>query len=155
MKDRQNYGKRAEIALQLWVKLARAASTMGKMSAENIKGFGLTEPQFAVIECLGHLGPLSHTELSRKMLVTGGNITCVIDNLQKENLVERIQDKKDRRVSSVKLTAKGKKLFREKFVEHAKFIATISSVLSEQEQRQLSSLLKKFGLGLKQQFPEK
>lgn len=154
MKTTKKYGKQADAALQLWVKLARASATFGKLSADNIRTFGLTEPQFAVIECLGHLGPLKHGELSKKMLVSGGNITCVIDNLEKENLVERIQSKKDRRAIMVRLTPKGQRFFKEKFIHHAKFITTISSVLTMAEQNQLASLLKKFGLALQEQFPE-
>jgi MarR family 2-MHQ and catechol resistance regulon transcriptional repressor len=154
MKTTEKYGKQADAALQLWVKLARASATFGKLSADNIRTFGLTEPQFAVIECLGHLGPLKHGELSKKMLVSGGNITCVIDNLEKENLVERIQSKKDRRAIMVRLTPKGQRFFKEKFIHHAKFITTISSVLTVTEQNQLASLLKKFGLALQEQFPE-
>lgn len=154
MKTTKKYGKQADTALSLWVKLARASATFGKLSSENIRTFGLTEPQFAVIECLGHLGPLRHSELSKKMLVSGGNITCVIDNLEKENLVERIQSKKDRRVIMVRLTSKGQRFFKDKFVQHAKFITTITSVLSAVEQDQLATLLKKFGLALQEQFPE-
>jgi len=155
VKSTKIYGKRAEIALDMWVKLARATATFGKMTLENIKTFGLTQPQFGVMETLGHIGPLTLSELSRKQLVSTGNMTCVVDNLEKECLVERIHSKEDRRAIKVQLTAKGQSLFDDIFVRHARYVAEISGVLPEKEQRQLGSLLKKLGLGLKHRLDER
>jgi MarR family 2-MHQ and catechol resistance regulon transcriptional repressor len=138
------------LALGLWVKLARASQTFGKMTEEHIRSFGLTEPQFGVLECLGHLGPLPLGELSRKRLVSGGNITCVVDNLEKEGLVERTPHADDRRVIVAHLTPKGKKLFDETFGRHAEFVAKTASVLNEEEQTVLAGLLKKLGCALQQ-----
>jgi MarR family 2-MHQ and catechol resistance regulon transcriptional repressor len=152
MKNIKNYGKKADLALGLWVKLARAASTFGKLTSVNINCFGLTEPQFSVLECLGHLGPLSSGELSKKMLVSGGNTTVIVDNLENIGLVERRHDKNDRRTIYVQLTAKGKKLFDEIFVQHAGYVSKIASVLTEQEQERLAKLLKKLGLALQEQI---
>jgi MarR family transcriptional regulator, 2-MHQ and catechol-resistance regulon repressor len=151
MKTTEKYGKKADLALSLWVKLARTSTTFDKLSALNIKSFGLTEPQFSVLECLGHLGPLTLGTLSKKMLVCGGNTTVVVDNLEKEKLVERQPSKTDRRAILVELTPKGKKLFDEIFIKHAEYITKVSSVLSENEQLTLSQLLKKFGLALSEQ----
>lgn len=136
----------------MWIKLARASATFGKLADENIRSYGLTEPQFGVLECIGHLGLLTLGELSRKLLVSGGNITCVVDNLEKEGLVERVHSTEDRRAIVAQLTPKGKKVFDESFVKHANFITEIASVLNEHEQEQLSQLLKKLGLTLKDRF---
>ncbi len=144
------YGKNADIALGLWVKLARAAATFGKLSSESIRTFGLTEPQFGVLECLGHLGPLTLTALSKKMLVSNGNVTCVVDHLEGAGIVERMQSHDDRRSTYVKLTPKGEELFRKIFVKHAEFIETAASVLTVKEQEMLSSLLKKLGRSLQE-----
>jgi MarR family 2-MHQ and catechol resistance regulon transcriptional repressor len=134
------------------VKLARASATFGKLTARQILSFGLTEPQFGVFEVLGHLGPLTLTELSRKRLVSGGNITCVVDNLEKEGLIERTPSASDRRATIVRLTEKGDSLFNRIFATHATYVASIASVLDEEEQRALSALLKKLGLGLRERF---
>lgn len=150
MKTTKKYGKKADLALGLWVKLARATATFGKFSEENIRSFGLTEPQFGVLECLGHLGPLTLGELSRKQLVSGGNMTCVVDNLEKEGLVERQHSEKDRRAIVASLTPKGKKMFDEIFGRHARCITELASVLNEGEQHQLSILLRKLGTGLQE-----
>ena len=89
----KRYGEEVDLALSTWVKLARASSTFQKKSMENIRSFKLTQPQFAVIEALGHLGPMKIGKLCDKMLVSGGNMTLVLDNLEKNSLIERIHSK--------------------------------------------------------------
>lgn len=148
----RKYGKKADLALDTWVKLARAFSTVYKKENAQIRSYGLTQPQFSALECLGHLGPMTIGELSKKMLVSGGNMTVVIDNLEKEGLVERIHSQQDRRAILVQLTPKGKQLFEEVFVKHAAYLADLFSVLTEEEQRELGRLLKKLGVALKQEI---
>jgi MarR family transcriptional regulator, 2-MHQ and catechol-resistance regulon repressor len=151
LKSTQKYGKQADLALSVWVKLARAYMTVGKLTAAHIRIFGLTEPQFGVLECLGHLGPLTLSELSKKRLVSGGNMTCVVDNLEKEGLVERVHSTTDRRTIVVRLTPSGEALFLKTFPDHADFVTGTLSVLSEREQESLALLLKKLGLALSDQ----
>lgn len=148
MKTVKRYGKKSETALGLWVKLARAYHTFAHCTAEDIRRSGLTQPQFGALESLGHLGPMQIGELCRKQLVTGGNMTVVVDNLEKDGLVERIPHPDDRRAIIVQLTPKGKKLFEEIFPRHAQYITKKTSILTEQEQEELSRLLKKLGKGL-------
>jgi MarR family 2-MHQ and catechol resistance regulon transcriptional repressor len=82
------------------------------------------------------------------MLVSGGNMTVVVDNLEKEGLVRRADDPDDRRAFRVNLTVKGQKLFDAIFEQHAAFVTRTVSALSESEQEELSGLLKKLGLAL-------
>lgn len=110
--------------------------------------FGLTQPQFAVIDAVGHLGPMTMGELTSKMLVTGGNMTVVVDNLESCGLVQRQPDDNDRRVTRVVLTQEGRSLFERIFPEHADYMERAFSVLSEAEQRRLGDLLRKLGRGL-------
>lgn len=145
MKTTQKYGKKIDRALGMWVKLARAYHTMQAHADRNIAGFGLTTPQFGAIECLGHLGPMTIGQLCKKMLVSGGNMTVVVDNLEKAKLVERVRDTIDRRKILVRLTPKGRRLFQKIFSEHAEHIAALTSVLTAEEQEELSRLLKKLG----------
>jgi MarR family 2-MHQ and catechol resistance regulon transcriptional repressor len=148
MKTTKKYGKKQDLALTMWVKLARAYTTFSKKSLENIRGFNLTEPQFSVLESLGHLGSMKIGTLCTKQLVSGGNMTLVVDNLEKEGLVERIYNKEDRRTITVQLTPKGLSLFEDIFSQHAKHIEKLASVLTEKEQEELAKLLKKLGCGL-------
>ena len=136
------------MALALWVKLARAFSVFSKASDGDIERYGLTQAQFGALECLGHLGPMTIGALCRKQLVSGGNMTVVVDNLAKLDLVERVRSKEDRRSIVVQLTGKGKKHFQEIFPQHAKHIALLTSALTEKEHKQLGRLLKKLGLSL-------
>ncbi|MBI3787772.1 MAG: MarR family transcriptional regulator, partial [Ignavibacteriales bacterium] len=137
-----------------WVKLARAATTFGQLTNENIRSFGLTPPQFGALECLGHLGAMPIGELCKRQLVSGGNMTVVVDNLEKEGLVERIHSKVDRRTIHVQLTAKGQKLFKAIFEEHAQYVTRVASVLTEKEQDDLGRLAKKLGTTLKRGCPK-
>ena len=148
------YGKKADQALALWVKLARAHGLMVKFSGRDISRYGLTQPQFAVIELLGHRGPMKISEIGVKMLVTGGNMTIVIDNLEKSGLVERARCLEDRRAIWIRLTEKGSSLFTETFPQHAEFVANALSVLTDKEIRELGMLLKKFGTGLQEKFSD-
>lgn len=150
MKPPRQYGRRTDVALSLWVKLARAYWTFAHHSHKDIERYALTPPQFAVLDALGHLGRLTLGDLSRKRLVTGGCMTLIVDNLEKEGLVARNRCTEDRRIIHVQLTAKGTRVFRSAFPLHANRIADLASVLSEKEQLQLSVLLKKLGLTLAQ-----
>ncbi|MCX6169339.1 MAG: MarR family transcriptional regulator [Ignavibacteriales bacterium] len=142
------YGKRIDLALSTWVKFARAYSSFDKKSSESIKEFGLTQPQFAVIEVIGHLGPLKIGEICDKMLVTGGNMTLVLDNIEKLGYIERVPSNEDRRAIHIQLTSSGQKLFEEVFVKHAENISQFMSVLTAAEQKNLGDLLKKLGTSL-------
>jgi MarR family transcriptional regulator, 2-MHQ and catechol-resistance regulon repressor len=148
LKTTKKYGKKIDLALSTWVKLARAYSTFDKKSSESIKQFGLTQPQFAVIEVIGHLGPLNIGEICDKMLVTGGNMTLVLDNIEKLGYIERVPGKEDRRAISIQLTPSGQTLFEEIFIKHAEKITQFMSVLNPAEQKNLSVLLKKLGTNL-------
>jgi MarR family 2-MHQ and catechol resistance regulon transcriptional repressor len=150
MKTTKQYGRKIDTALSTWVKLVRAHDTFNHLTAANIRSFDLTPAQFGVVECLGHLGSMLIGELTRKHLVSGGNMTVVVDNLEKEGLVDRTVCKDDRRAFSVQLTPKGKKLFERIFPQHAEYVAKLTSVLSENEQVELGNLLKKLGTGLKE-----
>jgi MarR family 2-MHQ and catechol resistance regulon transcriptional repressor len=145
MKTTRRYGKKTDLALTLWVKLARAYATFGRRTIDDIRGYGLTQAQFGVVESLGHLGEITLGDLSRKMLSSCGNITVVVDNLEKEGLVQRRHCTEDRRVIYVRLSAKGRKHFNAIFARHARCIASLASVLTEEEQEHLGALLKKLG----------
>lgn len=146
--SRRTYGTTEDRALAMWVKLARAYAVFNKLTVRDIRRHGLTQPQFGAIECLYHLGPMTIGDLSRKMLVSGGNMTCVVDNLEKEGLVRRIQREEDRRSVLVELTEAGHRLIARIFPEHAAVIAQVGSVLAPEEQEHLARLLKKLGTGI-------
>ena len=147
MQKKYSNNSREHRALRTYVKLMRAAESVTARIHEHLSSNGLTLSQFAVLEALYHLGPLSQREIGQKILRSSGNITMVIDNLEKRGLVRRKRAKADRRFYIVHLTAGGSKLISNIFPPHARVIAKEFGVLTAAEQDTLGSLCKKLGLG--------
>jgi MarR family 2-MHQ and catechol resistance regulon transcriptional repressor len=135
-------------ALKTYVKLMRAAESITSRVHKHLSSAGLTVSQFGVLEAIYHLGPLSQKDLGRKILRSSGNITMVIDNLEKRRLVRRERDTSDRRIFIVHLTGEGQKLIRKIFPPHAALITEELSVLNATDQMKLGNLCKKVGMGL-------
>ena len=133
-------------ALDSFIKLMRAADTINSAVNLSISKFGLTESQFNVMDALYHLGPLSQKELGFKLLKSGGNITMVIDNLEKDAFVERRRGTEDRRIFFVHLTKKGEKRLVEILPVQVKFITNEMHRLSKTEQVEFQRLCKKIGI---------
>ncbi len=132
-------------ALNTFIKLQRAADSLNARLQPELIRAGLTVSQFGVLEALLHLGPMCQKELGEKLLQSGGNITMVINNLEKRNLVKRTRDRQDRRFVQVALTAEGRSLIAEIFPRHARSIADLMKVLSASEQESLAGLCKRLG----------
>ena len=142
-------GTPAEVrALDAYIKLVRAAGsvTSAALDRTGLAGAGLTEGQFGVLEALHHLGPLHQCDLARKHLLSGGNMTMIVDNLEKRGLVRRERSKEDRRFVQVLLTPSGRRLIRKVFPRHAATLAEMLGALSASEQEQLGRLCRKLGL---------
>lgn len=133
------------LALGTYVKLMRAANSARSFASRSLGGAGMTLTQFAVLEALYHLGPMSLSDIAQKVLTTGGNLTMVVGNLEKQGLGKRQQCPEDRRMLIVVLTAKGKSLIRKVFPRHAAAIAEFLGVLSPEEQADLGELCRKLG----------
>ena len=135
-------------ALGTYVKLMRAAESITSRVHKHLTSVALTVSQFGVLEAIYHLGPLSQRDLGRKILRSSGNITMVIDNLEKRRLVRRKRDASDRRMFIVHLTAEGQKLIGKIFPSHAALITHELSVLDATDQKILGDLCKKVGVGV-------
>jgi MarR family 2-MHQ and catechol resistance regulon transcriptional repressor len=133
-------------ALDAYVKLLRAANSVSSEVGEHVADAGLTGTQFAVLEALHHVGPMCLGELARKILKSGGNLTLVIDNLEKRGLARRAQQGKDRRFILAEITPKGRKLIEQIFPEHVRNIVAAMGRLSNAEQETLARLCRKVGL---------
>ncbi len=136
--------------LRLYTKLMRATSAVTEMMHRHLDDHRLSISQFGVLEALYHLGPLCQKDIGRKILKTSGNITMVIDNLEKRELVRRERDPMDRRKVSVALTEHGHRLIERIFPDHAKIAFETFSILDPKEQNTLSVLLKKLGRAAKE-----
>ena len=139
-----------EQALRLWISLARCYATFSRAVACKVAEYDLTAPQFGVLEALFHLGPLTLGELAEKLLVTGGNVTYVMDRLEAQGLVARERSGDDRRVVRAHLTTKGRATIEGVFPGHTDFIRTLVSGLGSDEQLDLRNLLKKLGRAVRE-----
>ena len=137
-----------EQALRLWISLARCYVTFSRAVACKVAEYDLTAPQFGVLEALLHLGPLSLGELAEKLLVTGGNVTYVMDRLEAQGLVARERSGDDRRVVRAHLTTKGRATIEGVFPSHVGFVRGLVQGLGADERDELRALLKKLGKGI-------
>src|SRR5689334_7755194 len=139
-------GTEAEVrALDAFIKLSRASDTVGVHAQSSYADTGLTPSQFGTLETLYHLGPMCQSEIGKKILRSSGNITLVIDNLEKRGLVRREREEGDRRRVSVQLTPDGRKLIARVFPSHVAAITAAFGALSPEEQAELDRLCKKLG----------
>ncbi len=141
-------GARRARALDAYVKLHRCTNLLRSRSAQFFATHGLTYSQFATLEVLYHRGPLCQRDIAAKVLTSGGNLTLVVDNLERAGMVVRRAAPEDRRRKLVTLTAKGRRLIAGIFPEHARRIDSSLQALTGREQEQLARLCKKLGLAL-------
>ena len=141
-------GSSAEMrTLDTFIKLTRCTNSLLARLAERNSIGELTYSQFAVLEALYHIGPMSAGEVSQKILKSGGNLTLVIDNLERDGLVRRERDGKDRRVIHVHLTEAGKRKVEAVLPGHVAALVDEFKVLSAGEQKTLGELCRKLGRG--------
>lgn len=136
-------------ALRLWLRLLTCASLIeGAIRSELRRDFDCTLPRFDLMAQLDrHPEGLRMGELSRRLMVTGGNVTGITDQLVKEGLVTREAPPDDRRAFIVRLTPAGRKAFQRMAEEHEGWVVSLFGGLSAQERRQLHGLLAKLKTG--------
>lgn len=124
----------------------RASESINMRLNRHLSDVNLTVSQFGTLEVLHHLGPLNQRNIGEKLLKSGGNITMVIDNLEKQGYVVRKKDPSDRRAVLIHLTKEGEKFISQFFPKHLDRIKEEFSVLSEEEKKNLADICKKLGL---------
>jgi MarR family 2-MHQ and catechol resistance regulon transcriptional repressor len=124
----------------------RAAESVTARTHRHLAQVGLTIGQFGALEALYHLGPLHQHDLARKLLRTAGDISTVVKNLARHELVRREPDTVDRRRIRVCLTPAGRRLIARVFPPHVAGIVTAFAVLRPAEQEKLRVLCRRLGL---------
>ena len=132
--------------LDAYIKLRRAVNTVASRTSVAMRAAGLTESQFGVLEALHHLGPLCQKDIAVKVLKSAGNLTTVIDNLERRGLVRRERIREDRRVVMVHITGQGDDLVASIFPGHVEALVEAFAVLSAEEQEQLAELCRRLGI---------
>jgi DNA-binding MarR family transcriptional regulator len=130
-------------ALKLWLRLLACTTRIENTVRQRLRSeFGTTLPRF---DCLAQLARteqgLTMGELSARLMVTGGNVTGIVDQLEAEGLAVRTAHPEDRRAVAVRLTPQGARLFRRMAATHERWIVELLAGWSPAEQAALQSLL--------------
>jgi DNA-binding MarR family transcriptional regulator len=130
-------------SLKLWLRMLSCTVRIENEIRSRLRSsFGITLPRFDLMAQLErHPQGLRMGELSKRMMVTGGNITGITDQLEQEKLVARVADPRDRRVYGVKLTAAGRRAFAEMAAVHEGWIAELLKDMPARDKGQLIDLL--------------
>jgi DNA-binding MarR family transcriptional regulator len=137
-------------ALKLWLRLLSCSNLVEAEIRSRLRAeFGTTLPRFDLMAQLErNPSGLKMNELSRRLMVSGGNVTGITDQLEKEGLVARADDPGDRRAYTVKLTQAGRSLFGRMAAVHEQWVIELFSGLTAAEKGQVHRLLAKLKLHL-------
>lgn len=139
-------------ALQLYITLSRASQWVNAHADRDIKRHGMNRTEFGVLELLYHKGSQPIQQIGSKVLMSSGNITYVVDKLEKKGFVVRKTSTEDRRSIYAEITDEGRAFVERVFPEHAEVIAQATAGLTPEEQREAANLLKKLGLYAQSKF---
>jgi DNA-binding MarR family transcriptional regulator len=144
----------APTAVGVWLRLLAATSLIeGRVRGALRTRFATTLPRFDVLAQLDHAARegrdgLTMGELSRRMMVTNGNLTGLVERLAREGLVRRAPSDADRRAHLVRLTPEGSAALAEMLPEHHAWIEELLAGLSDAERAALHGLLGKVKLSV-------
>ena len=130
-------------ALRLWLRMLACTNLIeGQIRSRLRNQFNITLPRFDLMSQLERTPEgLKMGELSKRMMVTGGNVTGITDQLVSEGLVSREDNPHDRRAYIVKLTPEGRKAFKKMAEAHEKWIVELFGGVADKERQQLHALL--------------
>ncbi len=126
--------------------LFKAAQSLINNVKVSLKDSVLTVNEFVVMEALYTKGELVTQEVADKILIPNSSLTYVLDVLEKKKYIVRERDSKDRRRQILSLSKQGEEIFSEVYKDHYEYMNDIFDVLTQEEQDQLVTLLKKVGL---------
>jgi len=144
--DREFIARRGDhSALRIWLRLLTCTQLIERRVRSGLReDFATTLPRFDLMAQLErHREGLKMNELSRLLMVTGGNITAIVDQLEKEGQVERLDDSADRRAWLIRLTPAGEKSFIEMARAHEQWVVELLAGLTRKEHDELLKLLAK------------
>ena len=144
--DREFIARRGDhSALRIWLRLLTCTQLIERRVRSGLREeFATTLPRFDLMAQLErHREGLKMNELSRLLMVTGGNITAIVDQLEKEGQVERLDDSADRRAFRIRLTRSGEKSFTEMARAHEQWVVELLAGLTRKEHDELLKLLAK------------
>ncbi|MGL6105151.1 MarR family winged helix-turn-helix transcriptional regulator [Romboutsia sp.] len=144
MDNKYGINEESELNLSTLVTFTRAEHIIHEIEYRTIREGGLTTSQFGVLEALYHLGDLKIGEIMERMLTTSGNITVVVKNLEKDELITTYKSKSDKRSTMITITKKGRNKIADIFPKHIESINSIFKTLTVEEKMILKEILEKF-----------
>ncbi len=137
-------------ALRLWLRLLACTNRIEAPLRTRLREqFGGSLPRFDLMAQLDRQpGGMKMRELSRRLMVTGGNVTGLTDRLVAEGLVDKRSDSADGRAVTVQLTPEGRRQFRAMAKAHEAWVVELLSGLNPAQQAQLFDLLGRLKLGV-------
>lgn len=129
--------------LRLWLRLLACANLIERdLRARFREQFKTTLPRFDMLAKLERAGDgITMGELSRRLMVSNGNVTGLADRLERQGLIRRWPSPRDSRVSHVALTEEGRRVFSEMAAEHEQWIGEAFDCLSAEESETFLALL--------------
>jgi MarR family 2-MHQ and catechol resistance regulon transcriptional repressor len=137
--------KKSPEALHAWLIMLKAWQSMSHYILPTLAEEGLGESDFRVLEVLLHKGPMPVNAIGPKVYLNPGSVSVAVDRLYKKGFVSRVESARDRRVRTVALTERGKKMFLPLFRRHTALIKRAFEDVSPEELQQLEGVLKKVG----------
>ncbi|KYG29344.1 MarR family winged helix-turn-helix transcriptional regulator [Alkalihalobacillus trypoxylicola] len=134
-----------DLSLKLFIVLLRSSRSVADYIEEDIKNYHLNKTEFAVLELLYHKGEQPIQQIGKKVLLSSGSITYVVDKLEKKELIVRRLSEKDRRVTYAVITEKGKHFMAEIFPKNRETIHQLLSPLSDEQKKMMIDTLKIIG----------
>ncbi len=132
-------------SLRTWLRMLSCETVIEQQLRTLLRqNFAVTLPQFDVLSELERAGePMTMSQLSKELMVSNGNVTGVIDRLEKTGFARRVRSEHDRRVQFIELTTKGRKEFDKMATQHERWLGDLLSDLSLTEMGKLQELLLK------------
>jgi DNA-binding MarR family transcriptional regulator len=123
----------------VWLRLFRICQKIDRAQHQNLRSWGLNVAQFDVLTRIGTHPGITQQELANILLVTKGNISQLLDRMEKMELIKRTQEK---RSNTLSLTEQGRALYARVVPAHEELIAAQFSALSSDEVADLQRLLR-------------
>lgn len=144
-KSKERTAEHSKESLRTWLRMLSCETVIEQQLRTLLRdNFSVTLPQFDVLSELERAAePMTMSQLSKELMVSNGNITGVIDRLEKAGFARRARAEHDRRIQYIELTAKGRREFNKMAIQHERWLAGLLSNLSLTEMGKLQELLLK------------
>lgn len=135
----------AELDMKVFIGMSRVMKAINRETDKLATSYGLTRGQFAVLEALYHIGPMSIGRVADRILTTSGNIPVIVRNLEKRELITRFKDIYDKRKWNLQLTDAGRALIAEVYPQNEVIIKRHMALFTPDEQRVMVRCFKRIG----------